>query len=120
MLASCVAWKWKFYGWKTVKKKRNSVELEASLAPAEAEVGALTKEDQNIPFFVYFIQIGNFLLQSVLFVSDEMLSNYCSLTMPHSTGIYAFKYNIKNVQRMGQRTLNTCTWKMYYIYTMCR
>ena len=29
-------------------KQNNSVELEASLAPAEAEVGAVAKADQNI------------------------------------------------------------------------
>ena len=33
---------------KTKDKKQNSVELEASLAPAEAEVGALAKADQKI------------------------------------------------------------------------
>ena len=31
-------------------KTKNSVELEASLAPAEAEVGAVTKADQHFSF----------------------------------------------------------------------
>jgi hypothetical protein len=37
-----------FYGWRTKKQKQkdNSVELEASFAPAEAEVGAVAKADQ--------------------------------------------------------------------------
>ena len=33
---------------KTTENKKNSVELEATLAPAEAEVGAVAKADQNI------------------------------------------------------------------------
>ena len=44
----------KFYGWrqtkqqdKTTRQDNNSVELEASLAPAEAEVGAVAKADQQ-------------------------------------------------------------------------
>ena len=49
--ASKVAWKLKFYGWKTTTKTRqkqnNSQELEASLALAEAEVGAVAKADQK-------------------------------------------------------------------------
>ena len=39
-----------FYGWRqqqTRQQQKNSVELEASLAPAEAEVGAVAKADQN-------------------------------------------------------------------------
>ena len=35
---------------KSRNKKQDSVELEASLAPAEAEVGAVAKADQNIMF----------------------------------------------------------------------
>jgi hypothetical protein len=34
-------------GDKTKQQNNNSVELEASLAPAEAEVGAVAKADQN-------------------------------------------------------------------------
>ena len=40
-----------FYGWRQQKKAKGkrqvSVELEASLAPAEAEVGAVAKADQK-------------------------------------------------------------------------
>ena len=36
------------YGWRQDKKKKNSVELEASLAPAEAEVRAVAMADQNV------------------------------------------------------------------------
>ena len=36
-----------FYGWRQqTRQQKNSVELEASLAPAEAEVGAVAKADQ--------------------------------------------------------------------------
>ena len=39
-----------FYGWRQQTTRQNSVELEASLAPAEAEVGAVAKADQNEDF----------------------------------------------------------------------
>ena len=38
---------------KTENKKQNSVELEASLAPAEAEVGAVAKADQKMTKVLY-------------------------------------------------------------------
>ena len=47
-----------FYGWRQqTRQKKNSVELEASLAPAEAEVGALAKADQKISEFFGFVSI---------------------------------------------------------------
>ena len=44
----------------TKTKQQNSVELEASLAPAEAEVGALAKADQklNVPFLTMINNIN--------------------------------------------------------------
>ena len=39
-----------FYGWRqqTRQQQKNSVKLEASLAPAEAEIGAVAKADQYL------------------------------------------------------------------------
>ena len=37
---------------RTTQTKNNSVKLEASLAPAEAEVGAVAMADQHVPKFV--------------------------------------------------------------------
>ena len=44
-----VATTWLVYGWRqttTTKSKKQKTSLEASLAPAEAEVGAMAKADQ--------------------------------------------------------------------------
>ena len=76
---------------KQQKKKGNSVEFDASLAPSEAEVGDVTKEDQITPKFMYFIPMGKFLLQTVLLVSEEILPNYYSLTLYIYVAMFAFK-----------------------------
>ena len=77
--------------------KQNSVELEASLAPAEAEVGAEAKADQyyHILFKYLLTPMGSSIPLSV-----PETKNSCILNLNHILAVYFRRYgSVTNVKR---------------------
>jgi hypothetical protein len=66
-----------FYGWRQQKKGKRQqvlVELEASLAPAEAEVGAVAKADQKSTLNFHYALMQNWIALSVVLKTPKYIA----------------------------------------------